>query len=136
MREVDDESLRAQVLEEFSQELNELDASIAELIDEAISEWLDGGVIDFVEAIEPGELIEPEDARYVAVRLLAISAAAELLERAHDPEDGYEVGLRDELFEMRADALLDMFVLMAMSAAVEEPPPARGDRRDNQGTGR
>lgn len=136
MRDADEESLRAELLGEFEQELNDLDASLAELVDEAISEWLDGSAIDFVEAIEPGETIDPDQARNVAVRVLAIGAAAELLDRAMDPEDGFEVDLRDELFEMRSNALLDMFLLMALSAAAEEPPPNRAERRRNRKTGR
>ena len=108
-----DESLRARALAEFGQELQELERALDELVDESISEWLEGTSIELGDETESSQPIDPGATRVVAERVLAASAAAVLLNRVCDPDDEWEADLCGQAYALRRRACLDLFVLTA-----------------------
>lgn len=110
-----DESLRARALADFGQELHELERALDELVNESIDEWLEGASIEIGDETESNRVIDPAATRAVAERVLASSAAAELLDRACDSGDKGEADLRRQAFALRRKACLDLLVLGARS---------------------
>jgi hypothetical protein len=114
-----DESLRAQALAEFGQELQELERALDEMVNESISEWLVGASIEIGDPADPERLIDPDAQRVVTERVLASSAAAVLLDRVCVPDDEREADLRGRAYELRKKACLDLFVFTARADAAE-----------------
>lgn len=109
---------RARALAEFGQELHELENALDEVVKESIGGWIEATDIEIGDESEPGPHIDPEAQRVVAERMLASSAAAELLDRVCDPDDEWEAGLRGRAYEFRRNACLDLIVLTARADGV------------------
>ncbi len=112
-------SQRARALAEFGQELHEIASALDEMVDESIGEWLEGASIEFEVESDASQPIDPVATKAVAERVIAVSAAANLLDRVHDPENEREVGVRGQLLGLRAQVCLDLILLAAQSDCAE-----------------
>ena len=100
---------------EFGQELHELERALDELVTDSISDWLEGVSIEVDGENGSNQPIDPAATRAFAERVLAASAAAELLDRICDSANDWEADLRGQVYSLRRKACLDLLMLGARS---------------------